>query len=149
MTEITVVRRGKGPELLPLLDGRPHVAAHSYGVLGTLLAATGRPDSVRSLTLIEPPPFSPVPDDPAIARLARLGEEVLTHGLDTDPANLREFLRLTGASGVDEEPLPQELVFGVRPASPRASNGFWVRFAETRGHIVLPYEGIHLPFLKR
>jgi pimeloyl-ACP methyl ester carboxylesterase len=31
-------------DLIPLLDRRPHVVAHSYGVLGTLIAATRRPE---------------------------------------------------------------------------------------------------------
>src|SRR3954464_15080887 len=39
-------------DLVPLLDARPHVVAHSYGVLGALIAATRTPAQVRSLTLI-------------------------------------------------------------------------------------------------
>src|SRR5687768_680569 len=34
-------------DLAPLLAARPHVVAHSYGVLGTLLAATRGPTRVR------------------------------------------------------------------------------------------------------
>src|SRR5436309_15640819 len=30
-------------DLAPLMDARPHVVAHSYGVLGTVIAATRRP----------------------------------------------------------------------------------------------------------
>src|SRR5687768_13229459 len=48
-------------DLASLLDARPHVVAHSYGVLGTLIAATRTPERVRSLTLIEPPLFHLVP----------------------------------------------------------------------------------------
>src|SRR5262249_15361398 len=44
-------------DLMPLLDRRPHVVAHSYGALGALIAAARRPAQVRSLTLIEPPLF--------------------------------------------------------------------------------------------
>ena len=40
-------------DVLPLLSSRPQVAAHSYGVLGTLIAAGQRPDDGRSLTLME------------------------------------------------------------------------------------------------
>ncbi|WP_067693400.1 alpha/beta fold hydrolase [Nocardia jejuensis] len=75
----------------------PHVVAHSYGVLGTLFAAASAPDTVRSLTLIEPPLYFLAPDDRDIARLERVGDAVLTHGPDTDPAILREFLTLSGA----------------------------------------------------
>lgn len=102
-------------DLAPLLVNRPHVVAHSYGVLGTLAAVATAPNSVRSLTLIEPPLAFLVPDDPDVARLEHLGDVVLTHGMDTDPAELREFLRLAGAP-VDDGPLPPEMVAGVRRA---------------------------------
>jgi pimeloyl-ACP methyl ester carboxylesterase len=101
-------------ELLEAAD-RPHVIAHSYGVLGTLLAAAEEPGRVRSLTVIEPPLGHYVQGDPDIDRLVRLGDAVLTHGLDTDPDDLREFLRLAGAP-VDDGPLPEEAANGVRRA---------------------------------
>jgi pimeloyl-ACP methyl ester carboxylesterase len=103
-------------DLAALLDSRPHVVAHSYGVLGTLIAASRTPDRVRSLTLIEPPLFYLVPGDADVARLEHIGNAVLTHGLDTDATMLREFLRLAGAPGVDEGPLPEEVANGVRRA---------------------------------
>ncbi|MHC3391059.1 alpha/beta fold hydrolase [Streptomyces lavendulocolor] len=102
-------------DLAPLLVGRPHVVAHSYGVLGTLLAAAAAPGGMRSLTLIEPPLNHLVPDDPDVARLERIGDAVLTHGMGTDPAELREFLRLAGAS-IGDGPLPEGVVAGVRRA---------------------------------
>ncbi|WP_199546844.1 alpha/beta fold hydrolase [Streptomyces sp. N35] len=102
-------------DLAPLLAGRPHVVAHSYGVLGTLIAAAAAPGPVRSLTLIEPPLAYLVPDDPDVARLERIGHAVLSYGMDADPQTLREFLRIAGAS-VDEGPLPEGVVAGVRRA---------------------------------
>jgi pimeloyl-ACP methyl ester carboxylesterase len=101
-------------DLAPLLDGRPHVVAHSYGALGALLAATRRPAQVRSLTLIEPALWF-LADDPAVARLKRMGDAVLTHGMETDAATLREFLQLAGAP-VDEGPPSKEVARGVRRA---------------------------------
>jgi pimeloyl-ACP methyl ester carboxylesterase len=103
-------------DLLPLLDRRPHVVAHSYGVLGTLLAATSRPEQVRSLTLIEPPLFHLVPGDAEVMRLERMGNEVLTDGLDTDPATLREFLQISGAPDVEPGALSDDVAHGVRRA---------------------------------
>jgi pimeloyl-ACP methyl ester carboxylesterase len=94
---------------------RPHVIAHSYGVLGTLLAAAEEPGRVRSLTLIEPPLGHLVQGDPDVDRMVRLGDAVLTHGLDTDPADLREFLRVAGAP-VDDGPLSEDVANGVRRA---------------------------------
>jgi pimeloyl-ACP methyl ester carboxylesterase len=104
-------------DLAPLLASRPHVAAHSYGVLGTLLAASERPLRVRSLTLIEPPLYYLVPGDPEVARVERLGDAVLRDGLDADPAMLREFLRLAGSPNVDDGPLPEDVARGVRRAA--------------------------------
>jgi pimeloyl-ACP methyl ester carboxylesterase len=103
-------------DLEPLLDPRPHVVAHSYGVLGTLLAAAWRPDHVRSLTLIEPPLYHLAPDDPEVAHLERIGDAVLRDGLDTDPKVLREFLQLAGAANIDDGPLPEAVARGVRRA---------------------------------
>jgi pimeloyl-ACP methyl ester carboxylesterase len=97
-----------------LLDDVPHLVAHSYGVLGTLIAAGRTPDRVRSLTLIEPPLYG-LTDDPGAARLQRMGDEVLTRGLDTDPATLREFLLLAGAP-VDDGPISEAVARGVRRA---------------------------------
>jgi hypothetical protein len=45
-----------------------------------------------------------------------MGDAFLTQGLDMDPAELREFLRLAGASGVGDGPLPLEVVAAVRRA---------------------------------
>ena len=103
-------------DLIPMLDRRPHVVAHSYGVLGTLIAATRGPEYVRSLPLIEPPIYYLLPGDPDVARLEAMGNAVLTHGLDADAATLREFLSLAGAPDVDDGPLPEEVANGVRRA---------------------------------
>jgi pimeloyl-ACP methyl ester carboxylesterase len=103
-------------DLQSLLDARPHVVAHSYGVLGTLIAATRTPERVRSLTLIEPPLFYLVPGDAEVERLERLGDAVLTHGLNTEPAALREFLRIAGAPDLADGPLPDDVAHGVRRA---------------------------------
>ena len=102
-------------DLANLLATRPHVVAHSYGALGTLIAATAAPAHVRSLTLIEPPLFL-LPEDPDVAHLQRLGDAALSEGLDADPAVLREFLRLAGAFAIDDGPLPDDVAASVRRA---------------------------------
>jgi pimeloyl-ACP methyl ester carboxylesterase len=109
-------------DIAPLLKSRPHVLAHSYGVLGTLIAATNNPNDVRSLTLIEPPLYHLVPGDPEVERLRRMGDAVLTHGLEVDPSTLREFLALAGAPGMSgdppppDAPLPEKLAYSIRRA---------------------------------
>jgi pimeloyl-ACP methyl ester carboxylesterase len=103
-------------DIAPLLARRPHVVAHSYGALGALLAAQQAPARVRSLTVIEPPLGHLVSRDPEVAEFERIGEEVLTHGLDTEPQTLRTFLRIAGAQGIGPGPLPEEVARGVRRA---------------------------------
>jgi pimeloyl-ACP methyl ester carboxylesterase len=139
-------------DLGPLLAGRPHLVAHSYGVLGALLAAERAPGSVRSLTVIEPPLGRLVPGDPEVAELERMGDEVLTRGLDAEPETLRAFLRLAGAPGVGPGPLPEDVVRGVR----RAHGGRLPREARPRldvlrdaGIPALVASGDHSPALER
>jgi pimeloyl-ACP methyl ester carboxylesterase len=103
-------------DIAALLGEDVHVVAHSYGVLGTLIAAGRRPREVRSLTLIEPPLFHLTPGDPEVARLERLGDEVLTLGLEMDAARLREFLLLAGSPIEGDGPLSEEVARGVRRA---------------------------------
>jgi pimeloyl-ACP methyl ester carboxylesterase len=103
-------------DIWPLLSSRPHVVAHSYGVLGALIAVAQGPAAVRSLTLIEPPLYHLVRGDPEVEHLKRIGDVVLTEGLDADPGTLREFLRMAGAPGVDDGPLPEAVANGVRRA---------------------------------
>ena len=102
-------------DIEPLLDDHPHLVGHSYGGVVAALAATRRPDHVRSLTLLEPALFLPI-EDPEVARFARIGEQVLARGLDTEPATLREFLKAAGAPVSDVGPLPDEVARSVRRA---------------------------------
>lgn len=103
-------------DIAGLLTTRPHIVAHSYGALGALIAAARLPESVRSMTLIEPALHNLVPRDPVVARFEQIGNDVLAHGLETDPATLREFLRIAGATEVTDGPLPDHVARGVRRA---------------------------------
>jgi pimeloyl-ACP methyl ester carboxylesterase len=102
-------------DVCELLDGRPHLIGHSYGGVAAAIAATRRPDRVRSLTLLEPALFLPA-DDPEVAAFRRIGDEVLARGMETDPDTLRTFLKISGAPVPDEGPLPEEVVRGVNRA---------------------------------
>lgn len=102
-------------DLLELLADRPRLVAHSYGGVAAAIAAARRPALVRSLTLLEPALFLPM-GDPEVARFARMGDEVLAHGLGADPATLLEFLMISGSPVPDEGPLPEQVVRGVRRA---------------------------------
>ncbi|MFI6366884.1 alpha/beta fold hydrolase [Nocardia sp. NPDC050630] len=133
-------------------DTCPHVVAHSYGTLGTLIAAARRPDSVRSLTIIEPPLYFVAGDDPLVARLRQLGDTVLSDGLDTDTARLREFLTLVGSPVADGQPLPAGAVAAVRRAhGGRLPGEARPRLEPIRAHgvPVLVASGGHAPALER
>lgn len=139
-------------DLAPLLDRRPHVVAHSYGALGALLAATREPAQVRSLTLIEPPLFHLLPDDPELTRFRRMGDEVLAHGLETEPTTLREFLRIAGSPVPDAGPLPESVVHAVRRAhGSRSPSEAHPRLDVLRGAGIpaLVASGDHASFLER
>ncbi|MGK8557608.1 alpha/beta fold hydrolase [Nocardia gipuzkoensis] len=130
-------------------DRRPHVVAHSYGVLGALLAAARAPWTVRSLTLIEPPLYFLAPEDPEVARLERLGNAVLTNGPDTDPATLREFLTLAGSPDAGESRLSDPAVrraWGGRLPGQARPNLTVLRAA---GIPALVASGGHSPALER
>jgi pimeloyl-ACP methyl ester carboxylesterase len=138
-------------DLEPLLAGRPHVVAHSYGTLGAAIAGLRRPADVRSLTLIEPPFY--IVDDPHVNELRRMGDEVLAHGLDADPATLRRFLRLAGSPGVeDDEPLPDDVVSAVRRShGGRSPSEAHIDVAALRatGIPILVASGAHAPAAER
>jgi len=139
-------------DIAHLLSGRPHVVAHSYGVLAALLAAAASPAEVRSLTLIEPPLYFLAPGDPEVARFERMGDIVLRDGLEADPAVLRRFLKLTGAPGVDDGPLPDDVANGVRRAQgtrpPGEARPPLERLREARVPALVA-SGAHAPPLER
>ncbi|HEX3736194.1 MAG TPA: alpha/beta hydrolase [Solirubrobacterales bacterium] len=101
-------------DIASVLAARPHVVAHSYGAVGTVLAAIREPARVRSLTLLEPA-IHPL-EDLETRRWRRIGEACLTDGLDADPTLLRQFLRIAGSPVPDEGPLPDHAAQAVRRA---------------------------------
>jgi len=102
-------------DLEPLLAARPHVVAHSYGGLGSSIAATRWPEQVRSLTLIEPPLYALSRGAPEVEHLRALGDEMLTLGERMDPERMREFLRISGAE-VGDGSLGEGVLAGIRRA---------------------------------
>src|SRR5262249_48559427 len=98
-----------------LLEAGDHLVGHSYGGVITLLAAATRPDSLRSLTVIEPPATRVAPEDPAAAAFAEEGRQWWETGPkhDTD-AFLRGFLQTVGPSYDPPTPLPPDVALGAR-----------------------------------
>jgi pimeloyl-ACP methyl ester carboxylesterase len=79
-------------EVVERLDGA-HLVGHSYGAVGVMLAAAGRPDLVRSLCLIQPGALRPAQDHPLIAEVLRRNRAA-TAELPAD-LTAEEYLRLS------------------------------------------------------
>lgn len=54
-------------DILPLLGRGAHLVGHSYGAAAVMLAASARPEAVRSLTLIEPSALRTAAAHPVVA----------------------------------------------------------------------------------
>jgi pimeloyl-ACP methyl ester carboxylesterase len=92
-----------------------HLVGHSYGGVISLLAAAERSESLRSLTVIEPPAAGVALDNPAVETFARDGIDFWTHTPKDDPeAFLRGFLRMVGSAYDPPSPLPPEIEQGAR-----------------------------------
>ena len=85
-----------------LLGGGAHLVGHSYGALSALWAAALRPEAVLSLTVVEPPAFGLVADDPAVAAYMEVFRAIWGRDELTDRQFLVEFLMAIG--------LPREMV---------------------------------------
>ena len=101
-------------ELAPLLEGGAHLVGHSYGGVIALLMAARHPDSVRSLTVSEPPAFGVARGRPEVESLVG-GLAALFDSKPQEPeAFLREFLALVGSDTKLPDSLPPELEQGTR-----------------------------------
>ncbi len=96
-------------DVAELLGEGMHLVAHSYGAVVSLLAAARRPEAVRSLTVIEPPAFGLVADEPAHAGYVA-GLRAFFDEPPADPETfLRGFLEVSGSSAQVPSPLPPPL----------------------------------------
>jgi len=95
------------------LEPGTHLVGHSYGGVIALLAAARRPETLSSLTVIEPPAFGVARGNPAADEfIARIGEHWTTG--PRDPAEfLRGFLSLVGSPSPPGDFTP-ELLQGAR-----------------------------------
>lgn len=81
-------------DIAPLLGDRAHLVGHSYGALSALWTAAVRPEAVRSLTVLEPPAFGLVADEPAVAALTKRFRGLWAQAELSDEVFLEEFLLL-------------------------------------------------------
>jgi pimeloyl-ACP methyl ester carboxylesterase len=98
-----------------LLRSGDHLVGHSYGGVISLLAASVRPEPLRSLTVIEPPATRVALGDPAADAFGAEGQRYWAEGPTNDPeVFLRGFLRTVGSVFEPPSPLPPELAQGAR-----------------------------------
>jgi len=99
--------------LQQFLEPGSHVVGHSYGGVIALLAVAKQPESVRSLTVIEPPALGVARGRPAVDEFVERSEEHWTNG-PRDPAEfLGGFLGLVGSS-IPPGNFSPELLQGAR-----------------------------------
>lgn len=103
----------EAPLVAELLNEPMHVVAHSYGGVISLLAASMRPDAVRSLTVVEPPAFGVARGDPAVEAFVERGIELWSDGPDDPAAFLERFFGLVGSRPIPGR-LKPELERGAR-----------------------------------
>jgi pimeloyl-ACP methyl ester carboxylesterase len=97
------------------VSGGAHLVGHSYGGVISLLAAAAVPESVRSLTVIEPPATRLARGNPAADRFTAEGRAWWATGPTDDPeAFLRGFLTYIGSNYSPPSPLPDQLEQGAR-----------------------------------
>ena len=100
--------------LADVLPEDAHLVGHSYGGVVSLLAAARRPESVRSLTVSEPPAFGVAAGDPDVEALVAGLRGHWESGPREPEAFLRGFLQLVGSQIALPSPLPPPLERGAR-----------------------------------
>ena len=104
----------EAPMFAELLGDGAHLVGHSYGAVIALLAAAGRPEAVRSLTVSEPGCLRVAEGTPVVDEMIANGELLFEHA-SSIPSE--EFLRLfrggAGSAYGTPEQLPEELMHGV------------------------------------
>lgn len=102
-------------DIAALLDTPAHLVGHSYGGVVCLLAAARRPESVRSLTVIEPPAFALARGHQAVEEvIAGIGRHYDTGQALSEEAFLEEFLRAWGFEDLPPRKLAPRARRGVR-----------------------------------
>lgn len=96
----------EAPLIAELLGSGAHLVGHSYGAVIALLAATARPQAVRSLIVSEPGLLRLAVGHPATDALIEQGERLYRNGSMIPPA---EFLRLFRAGVHSAHQTPAEL----------------------------------------
>ncbi len=119
-----------------LLQEPVHLVGHSYGAIVAMLAAERRPESVQSLTVIEPPAAGVAAGNPAVDEWAGAMRALFADPGDDMAALLRRFFDLQGAEVPVPTPLPEPLERGARALASARSPTAQRAVIEGAGHLV-------------
>jgi pimeloyl-ACP methyl ester carboxylesterase len=104
----------EAPLFAELLGDGAHLVGHSYGAVIALLAATERPEAVRSLTVSEPGCLRVAAGTQAVDEMIANGERLFREGtVIEDELFLRLFRSGAGSAYTTPQDLPEELMRGV------------------------------------
>jgi pimeloyl-ACP methyl ester carboxylesterase len=101
-------------DIAEALGDGAHLVAHSYGGVGSLLAAAARPHAVQSLTLVEPMTYAVALHHEDVRRSADQAAAYFTDNSSDAREFLGGFFRLVGIQAKLPDPLPQELDTATR-----------------------------------
>ncbi|MFI0908752.1 alpha/beta fold hydrolase [Streptomyces sioyaensis] len=102
-------------DILELMGDGVHLVGHSFGAVATMVAASRRPERVRSLTLIEPSPLRTAEEHPVVA--AALERIEMSFGTERPEMSPEEYLRAsTEPYGMPVPEATPKVLRGVRSA---------------------------------
>jgi pimeloyl-ACP methyl ester carboxylesterase len=96
-------------DVVGLMDRATHLVGHSYGGVVALLAALRRPESVRSLALIEPSALAVAADHPVVAAALERNRRYVAAARSM---SAEDYLR----AAYDGQAIPEPREFAVRAA---------------------------------
>jgi pimeloyl-ACP methyl ester carboxylesterase len=110
-------------DVVELMGDGAHLVGHSYGCLGVLCAAAGRPEATRSIALLEPAAFALGQRDPAGRALLEEVRSLWSQDLP-DEEWVVGFLKAVGS---DPAAQPPEFLAAAVPLVPLLRRGrpFW------------------------
>jgi pimeloyl-ACP methyl ester carboxylesterase len=111
--------RRDAEDIVELMGDGAHLVGHSYGGLGVLFAAARRPESTRSLTLLEPGAFDLGQSDPAARRLVEEVQRIWVQDLP-DGEWVVAFLKAVGS---DPDEFPPDFLDLALPLVPVLRRG--------------------------
>lgn len=108
-------------DIVELLEPDGHLLGYSYGGVVALRIAGRHPERVRSLTLLEPPAFQLIPDDPDASATRKRIEDATAGPFDDAASYWRAFM----VGAFVEPPIPPDAIPADRQEASRREQVPW------------------------